>query len=177
MKTIQLHDKTFVPYISANDINEYVVQIATIINGKQFQKPPIFIGVLNGSFMFCSDLMKEIQQACEVQFVKLQSYVDTQSTGIVNEIIGLTIDVQDRDIIVVEDIVDTGNTLVKIMDLLKPMNPKSITIATLFLKPTVYKKSYKINIVGKEIPNHFIVGYGLDYNGLGRNLKDVYILS
>ena len=135
------------------------------------------MGVLNGSFMFVSDLMKKITIDCELSFVKLASYHGTQSSGAVNELIGLNDDITDRHVIVLEDIVDTGSTLEYLLDVLKTHDTASISVATLLLKPDVFKKKYPIQYVGKEIPNKFVVGYGLDYDELGRNLSAIYQLA
>lgn len=174
---VTLKDKQFKPYISSEKILEAVKQVATKINSDLAGESPVFLAVLNGSFMFAADLMKEINLNCEISFVKLASYHGTTSTGTVSELIGLNQDLTGRTVIIVEDIVDTGNTIVKLTELLKDKNVKSYKIATAFFKPSVYKKSIKIDYVGMEIPNDFVVGYGLDYDGLGRNLKDVFVLA
>jgi len=177
MDIITVKDKSFKPYISTEEIQASVEKVATQINHDYKGTAPLFLGVLNGSFMFFSDLLKSIDLECAVSFVKLASYDGVSSTGVVNELIGLSEDISDKDIILVEDIVDTGNTLVKLYDILEEKNPKSIKIATLLYKPEAYKKSYPIDYVGKEIPNAFVLGYGLDYDGLGRNLSSIYVLN
>lgn len=174
---IHLHNKTFSPYISEKRIQQSVKKIVKQISKDYKNEIPLFLGVLNGSFIFCADLLKEYNHACEISFIKLASYKQTTSTGIVNELIGLNEDITNRTVIIVEDIVDTGNTVEKIVEILKQQPIKEFKIATLFLKPDVYKKEIAINYVGLEIPNNFIVGYGLDYDGLGRNLKEVYKLK
>lgn len=174
---IQLHDKTFAPYISESEIERAIKKVALQILEDCKDETPLFLGVLNGAFMFCSDLLKEYPKSCEISFVKLSSYKQTSSTGVVNQLIGLNEDVSNRTIIVLEDIVDTGTTVEKIVELLQHQPIKKVKIATLFLKPDVYKKSIPIDYVGLEIPNNFIVGYGLDYDGLGRNLREVYSLK
>ncbi|MCB0409620.1 MAG: hypoxanthine phosphoribosyltransferase, partial [Flavobacteriales bacterium] len=133
--------------------------------------------VLNGSFMFIGDLMKSIDLNCMISFIKMASYEGTESTGKVNELIGLNEDIEGHDVILIEDIVDTGNTLEKLYQMLQEKKPKSIKIATLLYKPEAYKKPYKIDFVGKEIPNAFVLGYGLDYDGYGRNLSSIYVLK
>lgn len=179
MKKVTLHDKTFVPYLSEDKIQEAIRKIAQSIN-KDYalaEKPPVFISVLNGSFMFTADLLKEIEIPCEVSFVKMASYQGTQSTGKINELIGVNENLENRDIVLVEDIVDTGNTLVKLVDLLNNQNIKSLKICTLLFKPEPYHNKIPLDYIGIEIPNKFVVGYGLDYDNLGRNLKEIYVLS
>lgn len=177
MDIITVKDKSFKPYISEEKIQSSVEKVATEINSDYKGSTPIFLGVLNGSFMFFGDLLKAIDLECTVSFVKLASYDGLSSTGKVNELIGLNEDVSGKDIILIEDIVDTGNTLVKLYDILSKKNPKSIKIATLLYKPEAYSKSYTIDYVGLEIPNAFVLGYGLDYDGLGRNLSSIYVLN
>jgi hypoxanthine phosphoribosyltransferase len=138
---------------------------------------PVFIGVLNGSFMVVSDFMKKYKKSCEVSFIKMASYEGTSSTDEVKQLIGLNQDLTGRSVVIIEDIVDTGNTLVELKELFKKQNVKHLKIATLFFKPEAYKKDIKIDYVGIRIPNKFIVGYGLDYDGLGRNLPEVYKLK
>ncbi|MCB9222773.1 MAG: hypoxanthine phosphoribosyltransferase [Crocinitomicaceae bacterium] len=174
---IKLHDKTFVPMFSQAEIDRFIDKLATQINLDFQGKKPIFIGVLNGSFMFVSDLMKKINIDCEVSFIKLSSYEGTSSTGVIHELVGLSTDLTDRHVIVVEDIIDTGNTLGKILDLLEEQETASLSITTLLLKPDVFRKRYPVQYIGKEISNKFVVGYGLDYDELGRNLKEIYQLG
>ncbi|HEY0091910.1 MAG TPA: phosphoribosyltransferase family protein, partial [Flavobacterium sp.] len=138
---------------------------------------PVFIGVLNGAFMVVSDFMKHYKKPCEVSFIKFASYDGTESTNDVKELIGLNQDLTGRTVIVIEDIVDTGNTLFGLKTMFKKQNVKHFKIATLFFKPEAYTKDIKLDYVGIRIPNKFIVGYGLDYNGLGRNLPEVYQLK
>lgn len=136
---------------------------------------PVFIGVLNGSFLFMADLLKEINIACEVGFIKVASYHGTESTGKIKEAFGLPEDLKDRDVILVEDIVDTGLTLKYILEKVYAQNPASVTVCSLLFKPAALKEPIEeLKYVGFEIPNEFVVGYGLDYDGLGRNLKDIY---
>jgi len=177
MDIITVKDKSFKPFISEEKLQESIKEVAQKINADYHGKQPIFLGVLNGSFMFFADLLKSVDLECTVSFVKLASYEGTETTGKVNELIGLNEDVSDRDIILIEDIVDTGNTLVKLYDILADKNPKSIKIATLLYKPEAYKKEHNIDYVGIEIPNAFVLGYGLDYDGLGRNLSSIYVLN
>ncbi|TXB67181.1 hypoxanthine phosphoribosyltransferase [Vicingus serpentipes] len=177
METITVKDLSFKPFISEEELDVAIKKVAQKINEDYKGKTPIFLGVLNGSFMFMGDLMKSINLDCYTSFVKMASYEGTESTGKINELIGLNEDIEGKDIILVEDIVDTGNTLVKLFDILKEKNPKSIKIATLLYKPEAYNKDHKIDYVGKEIPNAFVLGYGLDYDGLGRNLSSIYVLK
>jgi hypoxanthine phosphoribosyltransferase len=174
---ITLHDKTFVPFISEQELDALISEMATKINADFAGKNPLFVAVLNGSFMFTSDLMKKITVDCELSFVKLASYNGTASAGVVNELIGLADNLNGRHVVVLEDIVDTGRTLEYLLEVLKIHELASLSIATLLLKPDVFDKKYKIHYVGKNIPNKFVVGFGLDYNELGRNLKAIYQLA
>lgn len=173
---IQLHDLHFQAYLSSEEIQETVETLAANLVADYQDKNPIFIGVLNGAFMFLSDLLQHFNADCEVEFVKMKSYKGTTSTGEVKIQLDFP-DVTNRHVIVVEDIVDTGNTLVKLDELLHAKNVKSLAYCSLFLKPEVYNKDIEINYVGMAIPNKFIVGYGLDYEGLGRNLPEIYQLK
>lgn len=177
MDIITVKDKSFKPYISEEDIQSSVRKVASKINDDYKGKRPIFLGVLNGSFMFFGDLLKSIDLECTVSFVKLASYEGIGSTGKVDELIGLKENIEGRDVILIEDIVDTGNTLIKLHEILSKKNPKSIKIATLLYKPEAYKKHHPIDYVGIEISNAFVLGYGLDYDGLGRNLSSIYVLN
>jgi hypoxanthine phosphoribosyltransferase len=174
---IQLHDKHFVPFISAEEIEFAIVNMAKQMDDDFFDDVPVFVGVLNGSFMVLSDLMKQYRGMCEVSFVKMTSYEGTQSTNSVKQLIGLNQNLEGRTVVIVEDIVDTGNTVEELKAIFKEQKVKHLKIATLFLKPDVYKKDIKLDYVGIRIPNKFIVGFGLDYDGLGRNLKDIYQLA
>lgn len=175
MKRVTLQDKTFELFIPYERIQGAVQQLADRINEDYKDKPvPLFLGVLNGSFMFMAELMKRIEFTCEMSFVKLASYRGTSSTGKVSELIGLTDNLQGRNIIVVEDIVDTGESIDHLMRSLVGHRPASIEVATLLFKPESYKKEVAIRYPAISIPNDFIVGFGLDYNQLGRNLCDIY---
>jgi len=174
---IQLHDKHFVPFISAEEIEFAITNMAKQMDDDFFDDIPVFIGVLNGSFMVLSDLMKHYRGMCEVSFVKMASYEGTQSTNEVKQLIGLNENLEGKTVVIVEDIVDTGNTIEELKAIFKEQKVKHLKIATLFLKPDVYKKDIKLDYVGIRIPNKFIVGFGLDYDGLGRNLKDIYQLA
>lgn len=177
MDNITVKDKSFKPFISEESLQKLIKETATKINYDYRGKSPIFIGVLNGSFMFFGDLLKHIDLECTVSFVKLSSYQGVNSTGTVNELIGLNEDLRGKDVILVEDIVDTGNTIDKLYEIIKNKEAKSIRVSTLLYKPKTYNKSYEIDYVGIEIPNEFVVGYGLDYDGLGRNLNSIYVLN
>ena len=174
---LQLHDKQFVPFISAQEIEFAIVKIAAQVEDDFAEETPIFIGVLNGSFMVVSDFMKHYKGPCELSFVKMSSYEGTTSTNDVKQLIGLDQDLTGRSVVIIEDIVDTGNTLVALKELLKKQNVKHFKIATLFFKPEAFKQDIKIDYIGIRIPNKFIVGFGLDYDGLGRNLPEIYQLK
>lgn len=177
MSIIQLHDKQFSPYISEAEIQQIVKKIAhQLQNDYDTFQNPLFLVILNGSFMFASDLMKYFKLPCEISFVRFTSYQNTSSTGIVKELIGLNEDVSNRTVIIIEDIIDTGHTLDKIIQTLKQHHNTDYRVVSAFFKPHAYKMTHPIHYIGKEIPNEFIVGYGLDYNGLGRNLSSVYVL-
>lgn len=177
MQRVTLKDKTFVPYISSQKIEESVKNMAQKINEDLHSENPIFLVVLNGSFMFAADLLKEVTVPCEISFIKLASYHGTSSTGTVTEMIGLTEEIKGRTVVIVEDIVDTGVTLEKLITLLTKKEVKQIKVASFLFKPDAYTKSIKIDYKGIEIPNDFVVGYGLDYDGLGRNMKEIYVLD
>ena len=174
---LQLQDKQFVPFISAQEIHSAIVSMATKVAADFGEEVPVFIGVLNGSFMVVSDFMKHYEKPCEVSFVKLASYEGIASTNNVKQLIGLNQDLAGRSVVIIEDIVDTGNTIVALKALFEDLKVKELKFATLFLKPEVYDKGIKIDYIGIEIPNKFIVGFGLDYNGLGRNCPEIYQLK
>ena len=174
MQTITLGDKSFRLCITESQIRQAVKQIAEKINADFKDKTPLLIPVLNGSFMFASDLMKQLSCQCEISFIKASSYQGTGSSGELTSLIGINEDISGRDVIILEDIIDTGFTLSKIIPTIIDKNAASIRIATLLFKPAALKADIKIDYVGMEITNDFIVGYGLDYNGLGRNLKEIY---
>ena len=178
MNTIQLHDLYFEPLISEQEIDAIVSKMVHEIS-KDLPKNevPIFIGILNGSFLFASDFIRKFKGNCEVSFVKLASYEGIESTEMVNQLIGINENLTNRTVIILEDIIDTGATLHKIYEIFKNKNVKELKIATLFFKPDVYKKELPINYIGQNIEDKFIVGYGLDYNGLGRNLPSIYQLT
>ena len=174
MSVVEIHDREFVKSISREEIAARVKGVAEKINRDYAGKRPLFLGVLNGCFMFVSDLMKNIEVECEISFVKFSSYQGSETTGIVNQVMGLMESIEGRDVIIVEDIVDTGLTMHKMLETLQQSNPASLAIASLFLKPARLRVPVDVKYSAFEIPDRFIVGYGLDYDGLGRNLPDVY---
>ena len=176
-KRVTLLDKTFEVMISEEQIDKAVSSVAEQINADYADREtPLFLGVLNGSFMFMSDLMKKVEFNCELSFVKLASYIGISTTGKVQELIGLKNNIEGRHVIVVEDIVDTGESIEHLMRSLEGHRPASVEVVTLFYKPASYSKQIPIKYRAMEIGNEFIVGYGLDYDQLGRNLKDVYVV-
>ena len=177
MEKVRIHDKVFEPYISEEKILTEVNRIAGDINKKYIGKNPVFIGVLNGCFYFATDLMKKVDIDCEISFVKVASYQGAQSSGNVRQLLGLDQKVQGRDVIILEDIVDTGNTIEAVSEIIGNMGANSVAVATLLLKPEIYNKTIEIEFVALEIEPRFVVGYGLDYDGFGRNLNSLYILS
>ena len=174
---IQLHDKQFVPFISAKEIDFAIAKMVAQVEADFADETPVFVGVLNGAFMVVSDFMKQYKKPCEVSFIKMASYEGTSSSNEVKQLIGINQDLTGRSVIIIEDIVDTGNTLVELKELFKKQNVKHFKIATLFFKPEADTKDIKIDYIGIRIPNKFIVGFGLDYDGLGRNLPEVYKLK
>ena len=175
MKQVKVHDKTFELYIPHEKICSVVEEMADKMNKELAGKNPLFLCILNGSFMFAAELFKRIDLVeTEISFVKLASYEGAQTTGKVKQLIGLNEDLEGRTVVVLEDIVDTGITINNIQDQLAKLNPKEVKIATLLLKPDSLQKEVSLDYVGLEIPNDFIVGYGLDYDGHGRNLIDIY---
>lgn len=175
-QTIQVKDKNFAISIPEAEILQRVKAVAARINEDYKSQKPIFLAVLNGSFIFAADLLREVDLPCEISFVKLASYEGTQTTGAIRELIGLNVDITGRPVIVVEDIVDTGVTMVHMLETLKKQNPSSIDVCTLLLKPGKLQAQLDIRYCCLEIPNDFIVGYGLDYDGFGRNTRDIYTL-
>ena len=176
MSIVQIKDKRFKTFISEDEIQQRVKAVADRINHDMEGKKPLLLAVLNGSFVFAADLMRHITIPCEISFVKLASYEGTASTGKVVEVMGLNEDITGRDVIIVEDIVDTGKTMERMLDTLGTRNPNSLHICTLLLKPEKLKIPLNIEYAAMEIPNDFIVGYGLDYDQEGRNLRDIYTL-
>lgn len=174
---IQVLDKRFTTFLSAGSIQERIREMAEQINTDYKGKEVTFVVILNGAFMFAGDLLKHIELACEISFVKVSSYKGTESSGRVDEIIGLTNDIADRDVIVVEDIVDTGITMDKIVKILNANGCRSLKIASLLFKPDAFNGKNSPHYTGFSIENKFVVGYGLDYNEHGRNLDTIYQLT
>lgn len=177
MEKIKLQDKWFKVMIPAEEIDAAVERVAQQLNERYAGHTPIFLGVLSGSFLFLSDLVRKISFDSQLAFVKISSYNGTESTGNVQQQLGIDFDIEARDIIIVEDIVETGHSMNYLLDYLKAKNPASISICTLFFKPDKFLYEYKIDYTALSIGNEFIVGYGLDYNQLGRNLKDIYVVD
>jgi len=171
---IKLHDLYFKPFITAQEIDDAVTRMVNQIAEDLGDEIPVFVGILNGSFMFVSDFVKKYPKPCEVTFIKLASYEGVKSTEDIQRLIGLTQDLSGRTVVILEDIIDSGNTMDEVHRIFKNESVKDLKIATLFYKPEAYKKDYKLHYIGIEIPNKFIVGYGLDYDGLGRDLPEVY---
>ena len=174
MDIIQVKDKKFSPFIKSDQIELAVQNIADQMNIDLKGKNPLFIVVLNGAFMFASDLFKKITIECELSFVKMSSYVGTQTTSTVRELIGLDRVLKGRTVVVVEDIIDTGITMAHTVPLLHQLEAEDVKIATLLFKPEAFQKDFKIDYIGIKIPNDFIIGYGLDYDGQARNLPEIY---
>ena len=174
MDTIKIKDKNFTVSIPEAKILQEVDRLAAQISRELEGKNPLFLGILNGSFMFAADLFRRITIPAEISFVKLASYEGTNSTGVIKEVIGLSENISGRTVVIVEDIVDTGCTMKNLLENLGTRSPESIHVCTLLLKPEKLKVSLDVEYVALEIPNDFIVGYGLDYDGYGRNLKDIY---
>ncbi|HNL37636.1 MAG TPA: hypoxanthine phosphoribosyltransferase [Saprospiraceae bacterium] len=174
---IRLHDLEFEPYLSENDIQTRVRQLGATLSEQYVGRNPLFISILSGAFMFAADLIRHFEGDCEIAFVKLRSYAGTQSSGQVQSIIGLEMDLAGRPIVIVEDIVDTGRTLHFFMEQLRLEQPESVKVVTLLHKPEASTFPVPLDLVGFEIENKFVVGYGLDYEGLGRNLPAIYQLA
>ncbi|MGY2133396.1 hypoxanthine phosphoribosyltransferase [Hymenobacter sp. HD11105] len=171
---ISLHNKQFAPYLTSEQLATAVRELAARLNADYADKTPLFVAVLNGSFMFASDLMKELTIDCEISFVKMASYEGTSSTGKVRELLGLREEAQGRHLVILEDIVDTGHTIRALLDVLGGKNPASLEVACLLIKPECLQHELAVRYSALSIPNEFVVGYGLDYDGLGRNYPDLY---
>lgn len=177
MSIIKLHDKHFKTYICRTDIDKAAINLVKQIEADLRGEKPLFIGILNGCFMFVADFVRKYSGDCEVSFVKLASYEGISSTGAIKQLVGVNENLEGRTVVILEDIIDTGNTLQEIYNIFQDKNVKQLKIATLFFKPDVFKKDLKIDYIGIPIPDKFIVGYGLDYDGIGRNLADIYQLT
>jgi hypoxanthine phosphoribosyltransferase len=172
--TIKVKDKEFEVFIPYEKIDAAISVVAENINKDLNGKDPLFLIILNGAFMFAADLLKKVKIECSLSFVKLASYEGTKSSNVVRELIGLNEKIEGRNVIVIEDIIDTGKTLEVLLEMLQKYNAASVQIATLLFKPDAFKGNYGIDYIGMEIPNDFIIGYGLDYDGYARNLPDIY---
>ena len=176
-KLVTAHDLTFEPFISSSDIAEKITELGKKITEKYKGKRPLFLGILNGSFVFIADLVRACDLECEIAFITLSSYKGVKSTGKIETIYGFEINLENRHVIVVEDIVDSGRTLNYFMETLTEKKPASVELASLLLKPDALQFPIKIDYLGFEISDKFVVGYGLDYDGLCRNLKGIYQLK
>ena len=176
MNTVKIKDKSFRVSIPEAEIKQRVKALAEQMSKDLEGKNPIFLGVLNGSFIFAADLMREMTVPCEISFVKLASYQGTTSTGKVREVLGINENLSGRTVVIVEDIVESGQTMKQMIESLGTRNPESVRICTLFFKPEKLKEDLNLDYVAFSIPDDFILGYGLDYDGLGRELKDVYTI-
>ncbi len=176
-EVITIKDKDFVPFIPDEKIQKSISRIANSIYEEYKNETPIFVGVLSGVIMFFSDFLKHYPGKCEIAFLQVASYEGIKSTNKVDTKLDFTKDLRNRHVIILEDIIDTGNTLEHLYDKLEDMPVKSLKIATLLFKPDAFKKDLNIDYIGMDIPNKFVLGYGLDYDGLGRNLKDIYQLK
>ncbi|WKK86881.2 hypoxanthine phosphoribosyltransferase [Marivirga arenosa] len=174
---VKILDKEFIPFISADEISKRISELAGEINNYYQDKEPLVVSVLNGSFIFTADLIRSMDIPVELTFIRVASYEALKTTGKVREILGLKENVFGRDLLILEDIVDTGNTLEHLLDAFKDLGTKSIKVASLLHKPDAQEKGNKPDFVGFEIPNKFVVGYGLDYEGKGRELKEIYQLA
>jgi len=174
---MKVHDKQFDKFIDESKISERIKEIAKEINKDYKGKTPLFIAILNGSFMFAADLMREVTIPSEISFVRVASYEDMQSSGDIKKLIGLSENIFNREVIVIEDIIDSGLTMSKMLEEFTSLGAKNVSIASLLTKPDNMKMEIEVKYLGFEIPNKFVVGYGLDYDGLGRNLKDIYQLK
>ena len=179
MDKISIHGKSFVPYITYEEIQSFIDKVADKLN-EDYQNDsdiPILLCTLNGAMMFTSEIMKRLKFDCELMSVKIRSYSGAHTTGVIQETMGLTGDVKGRRIIIMEDIVDTGTTMAYLTDLLKEREARDVKICTMLFKPSQYKKNLKIDYVGRIVENKFILGFGLDYDDLGRQYKDIYVLD
>lgn len=173
---IKIDDLSFIKYIKASEIDSHIQTLASAITRDYHDKNPLFLAVLNGAFVFASDLVRKFDFICEISFARIKSYQGTQSTGNADIYLPHGLQIKDRHIILVEDIIDTGNTVAALLPILEKYEPKSISLAALLVKPEAHKHNINIDYPGIVIPNKFVVGYGLDYNEKGRNLPDLYQL-
>ena len=174
---MKVRDKYFKPYMSGKEIADIVASLAKQLNNDLRDKDTLFLGVLNGSFIFASDLLRAIDFDAQISFIKMSSYSGTSTTGTVKQLIGINEDLTGRTLVIVEDIVETGIAMEKLLAMLREKNPADIKICTLFFKPGKFQKDFKIDYIGKSIGDDYIVGYGFDYNGYGRNLDQIYVID
>lgn len=174
MTKVKVRELVFEKFIPRETIDNAVERVADRINHDYSDREPLLLAILNGAFMFASDLMRKITIPCEISFVKFASYTGIESTGNIRELIGLDEDLSNRDVIIVEDIIDSGITMEQLLRDVSAMKPASVSVACFCFKPAAFRKDFAIDYIGMEIPNDFIVGYGLDYDGQGRNLPDIY---
>lgn len=176
MDTVKIHDKEFKVSISSGVIQNRIAELGSQLSKDMNGKRPLFVAVLNGAFLFAADLLKHVTCECEITFVRVSSYSGTQSIGQVRNLIGLSEKIEGRTVVIIEDIVDTGDTAMYLINELKKERPSEIRFASLLLKPKALKHDIHVDYTGFEVPNDFLVGFGLDYDGLGRNLNDIYTL-
>lgn len=176
-ESVVIHGKTFKPYMTNEQVVSVIDDIAVKLNKDLQGKNPLFMVVLNGAFVFASELIMRFNGPCEITFIRFSSYEGTSSSNVVREVLGLDTDVKGRTIVIIEDIIDTGLTMLVARDKLKAAGAEEVLIATLLYKPKAFKHNYYINYIGIEIPNDFIIGFGLDFNGQGRNLRDIYKIA
>lgn len=174
MSTIHVHDRYFEPFIDSATISDRVKLLAKEISMEYEGRNPLFLAVLNGAFIFAADLLREISLQSEISFVKVASYEGTQSSGTIKQLIGITEELKGRHVIIVEDVIDTGFSMQHILQQVNGSEPASVKVATLLFKPASLKAPIKADYIGFEIPESFVLGYGLDYDGLGRNLPHIY---
>ena len=177
MSLIKLHDKTFEPYLSEAEIEAFIADICKKLNQDYSGKNPLFVVILNGAFVFASKVFTQMKMECEVAFLRVSSYRGTESTGNIEEKMGLDVDLNGRNVVILEDIVDTGNTIERLRVDLKRGGAETVAICTMLFKPDAFIKNYPIDYIGMEIPDRFVVGLGLDYNELGRNIPSIYQLK
>ncbi len=177
MKSVKLADKEFVPYLSEEKVNQKVQEMAKQISEDYADKNPVILGVLNGAFMFLADLSKGLEMESQITFIRLSSYSGTETTGKVVELYGLEFDIENRHVLVVEDIIDTGLTMQALKKLLESKKPASVKLAVFLLKPEALRCEMEVDYLGFEIPNDFVIGYGMDYDGYGRNLASIFQLK
>jgi hypoxanthine phosphoribosyltransferase len=174
MQKVRIHQKEFAVSISKDKIQERIAELGTKISADYQGLQPVFLVVLKGAFLFAADLLRHVTVDCEITFIRVGSYEGTNSTGVIRSILGLSEKIHGKHLVIIEDIVDTGNTMVHLIDELKKSEPTDIKVASLLLKPDALKHNIHVDYVGFSVPNDFLVGYGLDYDGLGRNLNEIY---